>query len=314
MVVAVVVAYNRRDLLTRALDGLAEQARPCDAVVVVDNGSTDGSGERAAAHRLRPDVLTLERNTGGAGGFAAGLAHAVLARGADLVWLMDDDTVPTPTALSALLDARARYAGRPAVLASRAVWHDGRDHPMNTPRPRFGLTAGLRARAAAVGAVPVRSASFVSVLLDATAVRTEGLPEADYFLWNDDFEYTARLLRRRTGLWVADSVVEHLTATFGDSDADPGGRFFFEVRNKLWLLRASSALGPLETLLYGAATLRRWARTLRRASDRATVLAAGRRGLAEGLRGQPQPTSAVLAGLGTVSDEVRAIEKGAGRD
>src|SRR5690606_8643445 len=115
VVVAVVVAYNRRDLLIRALDGLAEQARPCDAVVVVDNGSTDGSGERAAAHHLRPDVLTLERNTGGAGGFAAGLAHAVLARGADLVWLMDDDTVPTPTALSALLDARARYAGRPAL-------------------------------------------------------------------------------------------------------------------------------------------------------------------------------------------------------
>ena len=57
-------------------------------------------------------LATLAQNTGGAGGFAYGLALA-LADGADLVWLMDDDTVPEPGALRALLDARRPGAGRP---------------------------------------------------------------------------------------------------------------------------------------------------------------------------------------------------------
>ncbi|GAA4421637.1 glycosyltransferase [Georgenia halophila] len=310
---AVVVAHDRHELLAHTLDGLLGQDRPCDRVVVVDNASTDDSGVVAADHPLAPDVLTLTRNTGGAGGFAAGIAHAVQAHHADLVWLMDDDTVPTASALAELLRARDAYTGRPALLASRAVWHDGRDHPMNTPRRRFGLAGPLVSRAAAAGAVPVRSASFVSVLLDAGVVRRVGLPEAAYFLWNDDFEYTSRILRRRVGLWIPDSVVEHRTRTFGSTDADPGDRFFFEVRNKLWMLRTSPALGPVDLALYGASTLVRWARTVLRSTDRRTLLDAGRRGLVAGLRTTPETTSSVLAGLGPVSDEVRAVAKGATR-
>ncbi|WP_226925173.1 glycosyltransferase [Georgenia thermotolerans] len=312
-VVAVVVAYNRRELLGQTLDALAAQARPCDAVVVVDNASTDGSGAVAAAHLSAPDVVSLTRNTGGAGGFAAGIAHALQSHRADLVWIMDDDTVPTPTALEELLRARAAYPGEPALLASRVVWKDGRDHPMNTPRPRPGAGAAGRARAAAAGAVQVRSASFVSLLLDARAVRAVGLPQAAYFIWNDDFEYTARVLRRRTGLYVPSSVVRHLTRTFGATDADPGDRFYFEVRNKVWLFARSTALGPLDTLLYGGSSLVRWARTAARSRERGRLLRAGWRGLRDGVATSPQATSALLADQGAVTDEVREIERGARR-
>ncbi|MFH5824208.1 glycosyltransferase [Georgenia sp. AZ-5] len=311
--VAVVVAYNRRDLLRQSLDGLIAQNHACDAVVVVDNASTDGSGDVARAHSLSPDVVTLSRNTGGAGGFAAGIAHAVRTHGADLVWIMDDDTVPTPTALAELLEARAAYPGEPALLASRVVWHDGRDHPMNTPRERPGVSGELAVKARAVQATQLRSASFVSLLVDARAVRAHGLPEAAYFLWNDDFEYTARLLRRRVGLYVPASVVRHLTKTFGSTDADPGERFYFEVRNKLWLLTGSRAFGLAGRLLYGASTLRRWVRTVARSEDRGQLLRAGARGLRDALRGRPTPTTEVLAGLGAVSAEVAAVERGAGR-
>ncbi|WP_240645975.1 glycosyltransferase [Georgenia sp. SYP-B2076] len=313
-VVAVVVAYNRRDLLVQTLDGLQGQTRPVDAVVVVDNASTDGSGDVAAAHPLAADVVTLSRNTGGAGGFAAGIAHALQAHGADLVWIMDDDTVPTGTALLELLLARQAYPGDPAVLASRVVWTDGRDHPMNTPRPRPGVRARLAARARSAGAVQVRSASFVSLLLDARAVRTDGLPMAAYFIWNDDFEYSARLLRRRVGLSVPSSVVRHLTKTFGSTDADPGERFYYEVRNKIWLFTRSRALGPAGTVLYGGSTVVRWGRTILKSSNRPVLLRAGARGFRDGLATRPDPTPAVLAGMGPVSDEVAAIERGAGRD
>ncbi|WP_432534856.1 glycosyltransferase [Kineococcus arenarius] len=311
-VVAVVVAHQRRDLLVEALAALAAQTRRPDAVVVVDNASTDGTGEAvrawAAGAPLPVDLVRLERNTGGAGGFAAGLARALRRHAADLVWLMDDDTVPRPAALAAALAARAATGA--VVVASRVVWHDGREHPMNTPRPRAGASRAERRAAAAAGCVPIRSASFVALLVEAAAVRSSGLPRAAFFLWNDDFEFTTRLLRHARGVAAPESVVEHRTRVFGGTDADPGERFRFEVRNKAWLFTRYRTLGARDTVLYGGATLLRWGRTLRRSSARGVLVRGLVRGLAEAAR-PPAATADVLAGLGEVSADVVAVEDAA---
>ncbi|MEW1958965.1 glycosyltransferase [Kineococcus sp. NPDC059986] len=313
-VVAVVVAYDRRELLLAGLDALAAQTRRPDVVVVVDNASADGSPAAvrtwSGTHDLPLDLVELPRNTGGAGGFAAGLARAVHRHDADAVWLMDDDTVPRPSALAESLTALRRTGS--ALVASRVVWTDGRDHPMNTPRERPGVDPAEARAAHAAGCTPVRSASFVALLLDAQAVREDGLPQAAFFLWNDDFEYTTRLLRHRRGVACAASVVEHRTKVFGGADADPGERFVLEVRNKLWTFTRARTLGPRDTVLYGGATARRWVRTLARSQRRAVLL----RGLVDGVRqgtGRPTPTATVLAGLGEVSDDVLAVEAAAGR-
>jgi hypothetical protein len=184
---------------------------------------------------------------------------------------------------------------------------------MNTPRRRPGATPQEVEDARSVDAEPVRSASFVSVLVDGAAVRSVGLPHAAYFIWNDDFEFTTRLLRDRTGLASRRSVVVHKTRTFGSVDADPGPRFRFEVRNKVWMFTRSPGLRPAEKVVYGGATLLRWARTARRSSDRRTLLRAGLRGMAEGLRAGPPSTPSVLADLGSVSEHVRAVELRAAR-
>ena len=299
-VIAVVVTYNRRDLLTEALSAVLAQSRAPDAVLVIDNASTDGTTEMVRARFPAVRLATARRNIGGAGGFAYGLALA-LADAADLVWLMDDDTVPEPGALRAMLDARALHPGPPALIASRVVWTDGRPHPMNTPRIKPFVSKKERAAAASAGCLPIRSASFVSILVTADLCRARGLPQADYFLWNDDFEFTARLLRGQAGLLCPASVVVHKTATFGSTDADPGQRFFYEVRNKIWTLRAGSSLAPAERVLYGGATLRRWARTFGKSSDRGTLRSCLVSGLAAGLRTSPQPTGEVLASAGLVT-------------
>jgi rhamnopyranosyl-N-acetylglucosaminyl-diphospho-decaprenol beta-1,3/1,4-galactofuranosyltransferase len=303
-VIAVVVTYNRRELLLESLAAVAAQTRPADAVIVVDNASTDGTA--AAVRRQFPSVQLAElaRNTGGAGGFASGIALA-LEQSADLVWLMDDDTVPEPDALRALLEARERYpasaARPPALLASRVVWTDGRAHPMNTPRAKPFAGRAEREAAAAAGCLPIRSASFVSVLVDAGVCRERGLPQADYFLWNDDFEFTTRVLRGNTGLLCPASTVVHKTAVFGSTDSDPGQRFFYEVRNKIWTLRAGAPLAPLERALYGGSTLRRWARTFARSTDRRALGLCLIRGAAAGVRTSPRPTGEVLASAGLKS-------------
>ena len=309
-VVAVVVAYNRQELLRRCLDGLAGQTAPPAGTVVVDNASTDASARVAAGHPLGAHVVSLPVNTGGAGGFAAGIARALTRfPQAEWIWLMDDDTIPTATALEALVGAAAAYPGSPALLASRAVWADGTEHPMNRPRTRPGLPALLHRHAALAGARQIRTASFVSILIDARAVREVGLPRASYFLWNDDFEYTSRILRGRIGLYVPASVVHHLTRALGSSDADPGERFRFEVRNKIWTFRDCEGLGPIERAAYEAATARRWLRAAASSADRATLWRAGREGLREGLA---RPADNMTIFLGTpVQDDVAAVEAAA---
>jgi rhamnopyranosyl-N-acetylglucosaminyl-diphospho-decaprenol beta-1,3/1,4-galactofuranosyltransferase len=305
-VIAVVVTYNRQALLLESLAAVHAQSRVPDAVIVVDNASTDGT---AAAVRDRYPSVTLAelaRNTGGAGGFAGGLALA-LADAADLVWLMDDDTVPQRHALRALLEARKRHpGGAPALVASRVVWTDGRPHPMNTPRAKPFARKAERAAAAETGCQPIRSASFVSILVDAGVCRERGLPQADYFLWNDDFEYTTRLLRGQAGLLCPASVVVHKTATFGSTDADPGPRFFYEVRNKVWTLRTRS-LAPAERVLYTGSTLRRWVRTFAKSPDRRALASSLVKGIRAGVRTNPRPTAEVLASAGlAAADQTEA--------
>jgi GT2 family glycosyltransferase len=293
-VVAVVVTWNRRELLAESLRAIEGQTVAPQHTIVVDNASDDGTAELLHRDFAGLEIVTTSSNIGGAGGFALGLDRA-LRHDCDAVWLLDDDTVPEPTALAELLAARRDYGHSvPALLASRVVWTDGRDHPMNTPRPKPGASAEEVADAAAVGCVPIRSASFVSVLVDAACARRRGLPMAGFFLWNDDFEFTTRLIRGCRALYCPASVVVHKTASYGSTDADPGARFFYEVRNKLWLFGRSRGLSPAEKVLYGGSTLRRWAKTVAGSADRATLVRALRDGVRAGLLTKPTDTADIL--------------------
>ncbi|HEY2443955.1 MAG TPA: glycosyltransferase family 2 protein [Streptosporangiaceae bacterium] len=297
-VIAVVVTYNRRELLLESLAAVYAQSRAPDAVIVVDNASTDGTADAVRAGFPAAELAEVAHNTGGAGGFAYGMARA-LAAGADLIWLMDDDTVPQPDALRELLAARDHDRARPPVLvASRVLWTDGREHPMNTPRTKPFVGKAERLAAAAAGCRPIRSASFVSILVDAAECQRRGLPVADYFLWNDDFEFTARLLRGNVGLFCPASVVVHKTRTFGSTDADPGERFFYEVRNKIWMFKTRAPLSPVERLTYGGSTLRRWAKTFANSADRRVLRSSLVKGVAVGVKTSPRPTDEVLAAAG----------------
>lgn len=247
-VTAVVVTYNRKALLRECLAALGAQTRPCDRVLVVDNASADGTPEVVRGEFPAADLLVLPENAGGAGGFHAGLRDAH-ADGADWMWLMDDDTIPAPTALAELLDAPDALEGlpRPLLLASKVVWTDGRLHPMNLSG--LGRDAAHFIEGCGRHLVPLRTATFVSLLVHRSAVDEFGLPLAHYFIWSDDIEYTARITRARpqAGYLVPSSVAEHRTKTPHTAVSDTGGRFYFHVRNSLYMLR-SRAWGVDEKL------------------------------------------------------------------
>jgi GT2 family glycosyltransferase len=308
--VAVVVTYNRRELLRQCLSALAAQSCVPEHIVVVDNDSDDGTTDLLADHPAHPDVLTLSRNVGGAGGFAAGMAYALEVLHAEWVWVMDDDTIPTPGALEALIGAEADSRLRLSVLSSQAIWSDGRVHPMNQPRTRVRARPREVSNARGLGARPIRTASYVSALIRADDLRRLGLPNADYFIWSDDFEHTGRLLRDGYGVHVPASVVEHRTKAFGTAQQSPGDRFYFDVRNRVWALFNSTSFRVWERFLYGFSTSIGWVKQIIRHLH---LLRPGAKGLLDALKARPRASSGVLAADPEVAQLVKKVEVRAGR-
>ena len=205
--VAVVVTWNRAEMVARILRAIDAQLTRPDLVVVVDNASTDRTPELLAdlATELTTplQVLRLERNTGGAGGFKAGLA-AALEHDADLFWLMDDDGQPQPDCLSGLLPYVGRYDFLgPAVVAD----DDGRRlcFPIRVPGTATVVhdLADVE-RAATDGILEDVVIPFNGVLLTRDLVTRIGLPREEFFIWGDDVEYLWRA--RRAGARVATVV------------------------------------------------------------------------------------------------------------
>ena len=204
--VAVVVTYNRLALLQVLLARLQE-VDALTGILVVDNASTDGTGEWLAGADVRH--RTLDRNLGGAGGFHAGLRAAIEEYDADLVWLMDDDGLPDPGCLDRLLQETDLDFWGPLVVDI--------DEPERLVFP-IRLPGGTRvvhdvpsARAAAAeGRLDDIVIPFNGVLVTRELVERIGYPRAEFFIWGDDHEY--RLRAEAAGARIAtvvDAVVRH---------------------------------------------------------------------------------------------------------
>lgn len=119
----IVLNWNRWEHTLRCLEALDELRGPAQ-ILVVDNGSTDGSEQQV--RRARPDVEIIQtgENLGYAGGNNIGLRRA-LERGAAFAWVLNNDTRPEPSALVELLACMDRDP-RLGVLASRARTAEGK--------------------------------------------------------------------------------------------------------------------------------------------------------------------------------------------
>jgi GT2 family glycosyltransferase len=155
---------------------------------------------------------------------------------------MDDDTFADERCLEALLTGAARAPEQPSILTTVVRWKDGTLHPMNRPWPRTNARADF-VRAVAAGLVPVRSASFVSTLVNRGAVERHGLPHAHYFIWHDDSEFTRRVLNDEHGYLVLDGAARHWTERAGNVVSDARGRFYYKVRNHIWAVRGDAFRG-----------------------------------------------------------------------
>lgn len=237
-VAVVVVTYNRADLLTGMLDGLAALDRAPDAVVVVDNHSTDHTPDVLAAElargRLPLQVLRTEENLGGAGGFRLGLRTAH-AQGWDRFWLMDDDVVPAPDCLSVLMavdedcltsvreDSRGRLCEKAATRFDLArPW---------IIKPKTGMVEDYGTRAAMPELVEVENVAFEGFMVRRGVVDEVGLPDPAYFIFYDDVDFAIRARRAGRRIWAVRDAVLVRQLDFDQQHDLAGWKGFYMYRN-----------------------------------------------------------------------------------
>lgn len=227
-IAAVVVTYNRKDLLLESLNCLQAQdysdapqaAETTLDILVIDNASTDGTAEALkpllfatedTASTTRPiHYYNTGSNLGGAGGFNYGMRKAV-EEGYDYVWVMDDDCMPHEDTLLGFLNADAKLNGAYGYLSSVCRWIDGSICTMNTQR--HPLTKNITDFSPEIQRATL--ASFVSLFVPARIIKELGLPIKDFFIWSDDWEFTRRISRKYPCYVVGTSVVTHKSKNNG---------------------------------------------------------------------------------------------------
>jgi N-acetylglucosaminyl-diphospho-decaprenol L-rhamnosyltransferase len=218
----IIVSFNARADLERCLDSLAEHppAVPSE-VIVVDNGSSDGSVE-AARRRRAVRVIAIGGNRGFAAANNAGIREST---GAYLL-LLNSDTIVPAGAIDRLLAALDRHPAA-AAAGPRLVDADGRPElsfgrmisPINEWRQQRLMRRRVRADAAAIALIErmtrqeqfpdwVSGACLLVRRADAEAV---GLLDERFFMYTEDVDFCAALRARgRRVLFTPDAEVVHL--------------------------------------------------------------------------------------------------------
>ncbi|APX71979.1 glycosyltransferase [Companilactobacillus allii] len=246
-VVALVVTYNRLNLLKECLDGIGSQVVD---TIVVDNASTDGTKEYLdSLDKTCFKVIHLAKNTGGSGGFFTGIKFFMENYKSDYLWLMDDDTIPKKDTLAKLLEVIPSI-DEFGFLASNVRFTDGTPALMNIPvvDPLDWNEFGYKGEFLPV----IKSASFVSLLLPRTIIQRVGLPYKEFFIWGDDSEYTSRISATTTSYFVPESLVIHkMSQNIGvdivNDDTDRISRYYYLFRNKVFLARKKHGRSKVKT-------------------------------------------------------------------
>ncbi|EMM0379265.1 glycosyltransferase [Pluralibacter gergoviae] len=210
---AVLVTYNRVELLKRAIDSLLMQSMPLKYIVVVNNNSSDGTQEfldKCTDERIKS--IHLPENTGGAGGFHTGIDFASKL---DIthVWIMDDDAFANTDALEQLVLGQIFIQSKKITsgfLCSNVV--SDNNECMNVPaisKKRGGSGYFNWPEFLSEGIVGVDRATFVSIFLNISLVFELGLPVKEMFIWGDDSEYTWRISNKYQCFLIGKSVVNH---------------------------------------------------------------------------------------------------------
>lgn len=294
----VVVTRNRFQLLQRCLNALLNQTFPPDTLIIIDNGSEDETpslfkqGDFAGDSRIH--YVRIEGNTGGAGGFHAGIARA-MSLGCNWIWVMDDDGCPAPDTLACLM---AVHPDPAAIHAAAALADSGNSGELVWPvalmkgKDKGRVVTQVDELAGPV--VPVLNAPFIGMLFHRSLIEQIGLPDKNFFVSFEDGEMCARAWAQAGGVrLVPSAVVRHPPiqrhwVKFGTRKVSvialAPWRRYYDTRNRLVLAKRHFGHRLWTEALPG--TLVRWLATLMAQPGRMAQSAAFLRGIFDALTGR----------------------------
>lgn len=235
------------------IESLRASSYPQLSILLVDNGSPDGSGDKL--QRRFPDVGFLQtgENTGYSGGNNRGIQRA-LDEGADFVFVLNPDTTLDAGTIGSLVEA-AQSDTRVAAVAPTIVrmddptkvWYGGGAFdPIRALGVHWpvgdDLPLGSEPR-------PVTFCSGCALLLRADAIREVGPFEESYFLYVEDAELSVRLTRAGWRL-LHDPRARVLHDVPPEGDEPTPDQIRYRDRNRRRLARAH--LGLLARARFGA--------------------------------------------------------------
>jgi rhamnosyltransferase len=299
-VLAYLHAFNDADVVNETITAIRAQTRPVDEILLVDNGSADGTLDRPAVKYVT--VLRHRENLGASGAVASGFRYAI-EHGYDWIWTFDADSAPEPNALESLLELYAGWAaemqqqiGFVACLHRNVV--DGRLLHSRV-FGRYGLVeakpqAGKRYYRCHV-------TTWSGCLFRVAAIRDVGLPNPDYFADWGEAEYGYRMMQAGyLGFTCQDAVHNHnirghtslRPAEAAKNKAGsailefPPLRCYYRARNGLYLtLYDFSAVHPGATFRMAANLLKLMVNLTRRPGRHGAQLRACLRGIWHGITG-----------------------------
>ena len=221
-VCAIVVTFNRKLLLLDCLDSLRRQTKSINAICIIDNFSDDGTPEilfkNGYIDTIVLDIITepveinffckdyrtgeiikvhyvrMNENTGGAGGFHAGVKRAY-EKGYDWFWLMDDDGKPDGECLNNLYKYNFDYYFI-APLVINCNNHDELSFGLYEEKQKKIIKKmsdidSLGNQDFIEGVAN----PFNGVLLSKKIVKNIGFPMKEFFIWGDETEYMLRVIK-----------------------------------------------------------------------------------------------------------------------
>lgn len=228
----ITINWNAYDDTARLLQRLRRLAYPAFEVVVVDNASTDGSREKISAEFPEATVLPMPDNAGFGAANNAALRQA-LQDNIPWVWLLNNDALPDPETLTALVaagQAAPRIGAIGGVVFDESppdrlqAWGGGIIYPW-LGAVRLGTAANQ----------PVEFITGACLLLRTDALRKVGMFDKRFFLYWEDADLCFRLRKAGWHLAVADSARIHHrgSATTG---RNPRLRSFHSARSLVLFL------------------------------------------------------------------------------
>lgn len=241
LVFIIVLNWNGKDDTLECLNSLQKLNYPNFQILVVDNGSTDGSEEVIRSAFPAVQFIQTGRNLGYAGGNNAGIRFA-LEQGADYVWLLNNDTTVDPTALTALV-VTAQADPLIAFVGSKIYYYD-KPNMIWCVGGTIDLAPGGRTDHPGMGQedqgqfdtiADVGYVSGCSLLASRAAIEAIGLLPEEYFLYFEETDWN--VAAQRKGYRTLLAPASHVWHKYAETGEYKDRFIYYSFRNRLQIVR-----------------------------------------------------------------------------